>query len=160
MEGLFNPITILLHIVNAVILFLALRHFLYKPIRKFTAARAETIDAQLQHARDVEEDAHQKLLDSEQKLKDADLQVQSVISQSAQRAHEQAQQILAGARKETENMISQAKQDVETMMVSAHQTMADEVASLAVDIASKMLAREVKLEDHQQLVDEFVKKVG
>lgn len=160
MENLFNPITILLHIVNAVILFWALNRFLYKPVRKFTTARAEDINAQLKRADETQEKALDLEKASRQKLKDAEKEAQAIIAGSAQQAHEQAQQILAAARKETQAMAAQAKLDVETMVNSAHQTMADEAAALAVEIASKMLSREVKLSDHQQLVDEFVKKVG
>lgn len=160
MEGLFNPVTILLHIVNAIILLWALNHFLYKPIRKFTTARAEDIQAQLKRAEETEEKAQELENASRQKVRDAEKEAQSIVAESAQQAHEQAQQILNAAKKETEDLAAQAKLDVETMMNSAHQTMADEAAALAVEIASKMLSREVKLSDHQQLVDEFVKKVG
>lgn len=160
MENLFNPITILLHIVNAVILFWALNRFLYKPVRKYTAARAEDINAQLRRADETEGKAFDLEKASRQKLRDAEREAQTIVARSAQQAHEQAQQILIAAKKETEALADQAKQDMETMMNSAHQSLADEAASLAVEIASKMLSREVKLADHQQLVDEFVKKVG
>lgn len=39
MEELFNPVSILLHVVNAVILLTALYFLLYKPVRKFMNAR-------------------------------------------------------------------------------------------------------------------------
>jgi F-type H+-transporting ATPase subunit b len=159
-EDIFNPVTILLHIVNAVILLAALNFLLYKPVRKFTTARADEIRAQLDHAHDNEEQAQKMVAAGEQKLKEADQEALNTIARGAQRAQEQAKQILAAAQRETEQTVAQAKQEVDTLIANAHETMADEAAALAVEIAAKMLAREVKLDDHRQLVDEFVKKVG
>jgi len=160
MEQIFNPLTILFHMFNAALLLLALNFLLYKPVRKFTSARAEGIESQLKNARDSEEKAHQQAMITEQKLKDADEEAITVISKGAQQAQEQAQQILDSAKKETELIIAQARQDVQVMMSNAHQSLADEAASLAVEIAAKMLTREVKPEDHQQLVNDFIQKVG
>lgn len=160
MEGLFNPVTILLHMINAVILLVALNFLLYKPVRKFTTARADEIKAQMQSAREAEEQSQKLVAASEQKLREADQEALSTIAKGAQRAQEQAKQILSAAQRETEQTVAQAKQEVDTMLANAHESMADEAAALAVEIAAKMLAREVKLDDHRQLVDDFVKKVG
>ncbi len=160
MEEIFNPVTILLHFINAAILLCALYFLLYKPVRTYTTDRATMIEKQLLNAKDIEETARQHAVASEQKLKDADREAQNIISNGAQRAHEQVQQILASVQKETDDMMAKARQDMDSMMVTAHETIADEAAALAVDIASKMLAREVKLEDHKQLVNDFVMKVG
>lgn len=160
MEQIFNPLTILFHMINAALLLLALNYLLYKPVHKFTAARAEGIESQLKNASESEEKAYQHVRITEQKLKDADEQAIAVISKGAQQAQAQAQQILDSAKKETEMIIAQARQDVQQMMNSAHQSLADEAASLAVEIAAKMLTREVNPEDHKQLVNDFIQKVG
>lgn len=160
MEDLFNPITILLHIINAFILLAALYYLLYKPVRKYMTARSQGIDDQLKNARETQNKAEGQFAASQQKLKEADEKAIAVISKSAQQANEQAQRILDSAKMETESIVAIAKQDIQTMMDNAHQTMADEAASMAMELASEMLSREVKPEDHKQLVDDFIKKVG
>ena len=160
MEDLFNPISILLHVINAFILLTALYFLLYKPVRKFTTARAQGIEDQLKNAQDTQNKAQDQFAASQQKLKEADEEAIAVISRSTQQANEQAQRILGSAKKENEAIVARAKQDVQTMMDNAHKSLADEAASLAMEIAAEMLAREVKPEDHRQLVNEFIKKVG
>lgn len=160
MEELFNPITILLHVINAVILLVALYFLLYKPVRKFTTARAKGIEDQLKNAQETQSKANDALTASQQKLKNADQEAMAVISQGTIKAQEQAQEILNSAREQAEKIISQARQEAENILFNAQEAMADEAAVLAVEIAAKVLSREVKAEDHQKLIDEFVKKVG
>lgn len=160
MEELFNPITILLHVINAIILLVALYFLLYKPVRKYTTARTQSIDDQLKNAQDMQNKAQDQFSASQQKLKDADREAMTAISQGSQKAQEQAQDIVKSAREQAGQIVAQARQEANTMLFSAHEAMADEAAVLAVEIAAKVLSREVKAEDHQQLIDEFVKKVG
>lgn len=160
MENLFNPISILLHVINAIILLVALYFLLYKPVRKYTAARTQGIDDQLKNAQDTQSKAQDQFSASQQKLKDADREAMTAISQGSQKAQEQAQDIVKSAREQANQIVAQARQEANTMLFSAHEAMADEAAVLAVEIAAKVLSREVKAEDHQQLIDEFVKKVG
>jgi F-type H+-transporting ATPase subunit b len=159
-ENLFNPTSILLHVINAIILLVALYFLLYKPVRKYTAARAQGIDDQLKNAQDTQNKAQDQFSASQQKLKDADREAMTAISQGSQKAQEQAQDIVKSAREQANQIVAQARQEANTMLFSAHEAMADEAAVLAVEIAAKVLSREVKAEDHQQLIDEFVKKVG
>ncbi len=160
MEDLFNPITILLHVINAFILLGALYYLLYKPVRKYTTARTQGIEDQLKNAQDAQNKAQDQFAASQRKLKEADEEAIAVILRSTQQANEQAQRILESAKVETESITAHAKQDIQTMMDNAHKNMADEAASMAMELTSEMLAREVKLEDHKQLVDDFIKKLG
>lgn len=160
MEELFNPITILLHVINAVILLVALYFLLYKPVRKFTTARSKGIEDQLKNAQETQSKANDALTASQQKLKNADQEAMAVVSQGTIKAQEQAQEILNSAREQADKIISQARQEAENILFNAQEAMADEAAVLAVEIAAKVLSREVKAEDHQKLIDEFVKKVG
>ena len=53
MEGLFNPLSILLHTLNALLLFAAIYFLLYKPVKKFLDKRSEGIAQTLQNADDT-----------------------------------------------------------------------------------------------------------
>ncbi len=160
MEELFNPTTILLHVINAAILLVAMYFLLYKPVRKFTTARAQGVEEQLKDAQDTQLKAHDQWTAAQQKLKDADQEAMAAIAQGSVKAREQAQDMIQSAREQAEQIVAQARQEANTLLFTAREAMADEAAVLAVEIAAKVLSREVKAEDHQQLIDEFVKKVG
>ncbi|MEG0766837.1 MAG: hypothetical protein RR482_03890, partial [Clostridia bacterium] len=82
------------------------------------------------------------------------------VSQSAQQAQQCAQEIIADAQKQAQALLNQARLDAEAVRNNAREAMEDEMAALAVSIAAKLLAREVRAEDHQRLIEEFLDRVG
>ena len=55
MEGMFNPLSILLHVVNAAILIFALYKLLYKPVRRYMNRRSEGVAKELQDVTDAQD---------------------------------------------------------------------------------------------------------
>ena len=68
---LFNVRDILLHIVNTLILFVAIRLLVYKPVRKFMNARTERVQAQMDEAAAREAEAKQALEDANAQREEA-----------------------------------------------------------------------------------------
>ncbi|NLG24220.1 MAG: F0F1 ATP synthase subunit B [Clostridiales bacterium] len=160
MEELFNPVSILLHILNAAILLAALYYLLYKPVRRYMRGRAEKIERQLDDARAAKERADQALSQSQAELRGAQRSASDVVAAGARQAQAQADDIVAAARRDADAIREQARRDAEAMMASARASIVDEAASLAIDIAGKLLSREVRPDDHRRLIDEFRAKVG
>ncbi|MEG0766823.1 MAG: ATP synthase F0 subunit B, partial [Clostridia bacterium] len=71
LSELFNPVTILLHVLNACVLFTALYFLLYKPVRKFMKARSAGIEAQLTQAEDMRKAADAQQTESQNTLQQA-----------------------------------------------------------------------------------------
>ena len=146
MEGIFDLSSILWHVLNAAILFVALYFLLYKPVRKFMQKRADGVSAQLEQSHGA--------------LSSAQREAAETVSQSARQAQKRADEILSTANAKAEEIVCRANEEAEQIRQNAHEAMVDEFAKLAVLIASKLLEREVSLEDHQKLIDEFLEKVG
>lgn len=160
MEGIFDLSSILWHVLNAAILFVALYFLLYKPVRKFMQKRADGVSAQLDEAAQKEKDADALLEQSHGALSSAQRKAAETVSQSARQAQKRADEILSTANAKAEEIVRRANEEAEQIRQNAHEAMVDESAKLAVLIASKLLEREVSLEDHQRLIDEFLEKVG
>lgn len=156
---MFNPLSILLHVVNAAILLVALYFLLYKPVRKFMNARAAGVAKELQDVVDAKEQLRQDRNQAQAELEAARKQAADVVAQSVAVAQEQAQQILEDAHTDAEQTLKRAHTESEFMLQNARNEMRDEVANLGVLLAGKILQREVKQDDHAKLVDEFLKKV-
>ena len=122
MEGLFNPVTILLHVINAVILFVVVSKFIYKPVRKFMKAREDKVAQQLAEAKEARAEVGESLKKRDEALRSADQQVENRLAEGRQRLREQETQMLESAR--------------------------------------AVLGREVKREDHEAMIADFLKKVG
>ena len=159
MEGMFNPLSILLHVVNAAILLVALYFLLYKPVRKYMNARTAGVAKELQDVSNAQEQLRQEKIQAQEALMAARKQAAEVVAQSVSQAQEQAQQILEDAHDDAEQTIKRAKTESDFIRKNARNEMRDEVANLSVALAGKILQREVTEEDHAKLVDDFLKKV-
>lgn len=159
MEGMFNPLSILLHVVNAAILLVALYFLLYKPVRKYMNARTAGVVKDLQDVVEAQDKLRAEQSKAQEEIQAARKQAADVIAQSVSQAQEQAQQILEDAHGNAEQAIKRARAESEFMRRNARNEMRDEVADLSVLLAGKILQREVKQDDHAKLVDDFLKKV-
>jgi len=158
-EGLFNPLSILLHVINAIILLVALYFLLLKPVRKFMNARSEKMEAHLLSITAAEHEAQQRIVDAREVITEARKTAADTVAKGVIQAHEQAQKILDEAHHNAAFIMKQANIDADSMRKKARDEMRDEVANLGLALASRLLQREVNQKDHDQLVDEFLKKV-
>jgi F-type H+-transporting ATPase subunit b len=158
-EHLFNPHSIVLHIINAAILLVALYFLLLKPVRKFMNARTDSVNAKLQSVTDAQQELEGQKQAARQEIEAARKTAEDIVAQSVAQAQEQAEKVLEDAHTEAENIIMQAQSEAESMRQSAREEMRGEVAGFSVMLASKILQREVNQRDHEQLVEEFLKKV-
>ncbi|MDD2647591.1 MAG: F0F1 ATP synthase subunit B [Eubacteriales bacterium] len=157
---LINPSDILFHCINVVILFVALRVFLYKPVRKFMNKRDKMVTDQLDNAKQVVDDANVKLTEAKQTAEDAKKQAAQLMTEAAQKAHQTSVEMLERTRHQADDIVAQAKRDAEDEKNKAQDEIKTQAAALAVEIARKVLEREVKPEDNERLVDNFLTKVG
>ena len=162
MEGIFeivSPLSLVMHLVNLIILYIVFKIFLYKPVAKFMKQRAERIaaeraqlDADKAEVASVRERSNdiikQARADAEdqvaQMLVQADIDAKAIRSQ----AEKQAGEILDNARAE-------AEQEKKRQLDALH----EQVMALSVQLASRILEREIKPEDHQKLMEEFLAEV-
>ena len=160
MEGLFNPVTILLHVINAVILFLVVSKFIYKPVRKFMKAREDKVAQQLNEAKIAHEEVGEALQKRDEALRSADLQAEARMTESRKRLQELEGRMLASAQAEREEILAHAHQEADNILNNAREAMQNQATALALDIARAVLGREVRREDHEALISDFLKKVG
>lgn len=160
MEGLFNPISILLHVINAVILFLVVSKFIYKPVRKFMKAREDKVAQQLNEAKEARAEVGEALKKRDEALRLADQQVETRLADGRKRLQEQEAKLLSSAQEERAAIIARAHQEADAILKNAQESMETQATALAMDIARAVLGREVKREDHEQLISDFLKKVG
>ncbi|EJX07232.1 ATP synthase F0 subcomplex B subunit [gut metagenome] len=57
-------------------------------------------------------------------------------------------------------MKERAETEIEQERKKALNDIKDEIGGMALDIASKVVEREISEKDHRQLIDEFIQNVG
>lgn len=160
MEGLFNPISILLHCANAAILLIALYFLLYKPVRKFMLARQARIDGDIERAQQAKVEAQEALDGVQAKLVQAKVEASGIRAEGAINAQKEADEIIAEAHVQEALILKQARSNAQAILEGAHEGMRDQAAELAVEIARAILQREVSAQDNALAVEDFLKKVN
>jgi F-type H+-transporting ATPase subunit b len=153
-------VEILLHIVNIVILFVFLRWLLYKPVAKFLSNRAAGIQKQIDEAAKMQTEAEQLKSKYDEMMANAQELASQIIDQGRSVADDQARQIVADAEGQAGELKDRAKKAIIEQKKQAVIEMRQEVTRIAVQIAEKVLEREVSYEDNQDIIDRFFEKVS
>lgn len=151
---------ILLYIINIIILFFFLRWLLYKPITKFLGDRTDRIQKQINEAAKKQAEAEQLKAKYDAMVADAHSLAAEIIDRGKALADEQAEQILSDASAQAADMCERAEKQIEEQKRQAVLEMRQKVTDMAVQMAGKILEREVTYDDNKQIIDNFFEKVS
>ena len=146
--------------VNFLILFLILRHFLFNKVNNMLTARSEDIKKDINSARINNEKAEQLRLENEQKLKDASKEGKSIVESFKAKADKVSKQILDDANGEAQNTLEKGKKELQREVEKASSDIRSQVVDLAVMLSSKTLGQTIDEAQHRKLIAEFISKVG
>lgn len=151
---------IILYIVNIIILFFFLRWLLYKPITKFLNNRTDAIQKQVNEAAKKQTEAEKLKAKYDAMMADAQDLAAKIIRDGKELADDQAKKIVEDAGEQARQLQSRAEKQLEDQKREALLEMRQEVTDIAIQIASKILEREVTYKDNKQVIDNFFEKVG
>ena len=151
---------VLISLANLLIVFLLVKKFLYKPVKKMLEARQNEIDKNYLDSENAKLDAESAKENYEKKLSDARSEADSLIQSAVNSAHNREEEIIAEAKSEASGIISRAKADAELEVKKAEQGMKEEIVKVGTLLAEKMLEREISEKDHKDLIDSFIEEIG
>ena len=158
-----NPSDIALHLVNIVVLYALLRLLIYKPVRKFMDARAAKVRAQLDEAENISAKAREDQAEYAKRLAAVDEEAHDKLIASTRAAGEAAEAIAAEARAEAQKILAKAQAEADQQRRDIQRQVRPQITGMAVEIAEKLLGREVSAEDNRAIIDSFfesLEKVG
>ena len=147
------PIDMLLNILNIVLLFLLVRRFAYKPVRKFMDARTARVNAAAEEAAAKAAEADEVKAAYTQKLSDSDAQCAAALDTARRDAQRAADAIVSDAKKKADEIVSDAKSQAKQQRADALKDMQSDVVDLAFGISEKLLARSIRDADTEKLAD-------
>lgn len=151
---------ILISLLNLVILFLLVKKFLFKPVKKLFAERKAALDHQYAAAEAAEEQAHAHRAEWEKKLQTADDEADAIIKEATDNAKYRAAQIVEEANAKADGIMQRAEAEAVLTQKKAEEGIKREIVDISAAIAEKMLAREVNAEDHRAMIDSFINEIG
>lgn len=159
-QGGFTPSTYLFSILNIIILFYLLKLILFKPITKIMNDRAERIRKDIEEAQVSKAEAEKFKKQYEQRILGAQEEAEQIIENARRRAQIQADEILQKAKLEAEQIINKAIEQGEIEIQNALESAKKQIASLAIQAATKVIQHNMDNEINRKLVEEFLDEVG
>lgn len=151
---------ILVTMCNTLITFAIIKKFLFKPVRKMLAAREEEVQAMYSNAEQAQNEAENLRVEYTTRLSKAKEEAAEIVGSATRRATVRSEEILRESSQQAAAMMKKAESTIEQERKKAMNELKDEVASLSVMIASKVVERDVKQADHDRFIEEFIDKVG
>ena len=152
--------TIIPTLLNTIILFLILKHFLFGRVNKVLEDRKSAVaktygdaDAALENAQKLETEYSQKL----EKAKEESAEI---LKNAAKKAQQRSDEIIDEAKSEASAIMAKAGSEIEREKKRALNQVKDEITDIAYNMAAKVVGREVSEADSDRLIEEFIDNVG
>ena len=152
--------TFLAQICNLMIQLLIFKKFLLNPVKKVIAERKAKADSQIADAAKLRTEAEAMKAEYEQNLQNARAEANQIVAAAQKTAAARSEELLGEARAQAAALKQKAEADIAQERKKAVNEVKDEIGGIAMEIASKVVEREISEKDHKDLIDEFIKNVG
>ena len=152
--------TMLFTFMNLLLLFYFARKFLFKPVKKMIDSRQEEIDNLYEDAGKAKSDAEQFKAEYEVKLEQATAESEEIMRRAVRNAQLKEEEILKEARDEAAKTLQRAEEQIESERKQAMEDIKNDVSDIAIDIASAVLSREISEDEHREMIDGFIDRLG
>ena len=152
--------TFLAQICNLMIQLVIFKKFLLKPIKQVIADRKAKADSEIADAQKLRTEAEAMKAEYEQNLQNARTEANQIVAAAQKTATARSEEIVGEARAQAAAMKQKAEADIAQERKKAVNEVKDEIGGIAMEIASKVVEREISEKDHKDLIDEFIKNVG
>lgn len=147
-------------ILNLFIQVYLIKRFLFKPINEMLEKRKAKADAQIQDAVKAKDEALAMKEEYEKNMQDAKNKANEILTTAQKTAAVQSEEMLKEAMLQAAAMKEKAEADIAQEKRKAVNEIKGEIGGMAMEIAGKVIEREISEEDHAKLIDEFITNVG
>ena len=151
--------TILAQMLNFFILVWILARFAYKPLVSMMQERKERIAKDLADAQAARNEAEQFKADYAAQIANARQEAQQIVEKAVQQAEATTREQLATAREQIEREKERARQDIVNEHDRAMNNLRNEVISLSVAMATKVVAKDMDSETNTKLIEDAIAKL-
>lgn len=152
--------TFLAQVCNLMIQLVIFKKLLLNPVKKVIAERKAKADSQIADAEKLRTEAEAMKAEYEQNLQNARTEANQIVAAAQKTAAARSEELLGEARAQAAALKQKAEADIAQERKKAVNEVKDEIGGIAMEIASKVVEREISEKDHKDLIDEFIKNVG
>ncbi|WP_072914085.1 F0F1 ATP synthase subunit B [Desulforamulus aeronauticus] len=160
MESLGFNGTLLAQMFNFLVLLILLRAVAYKPFMNMLEKRKELIESSIAAAEEDKKQAEALRASLQAELQHSRQEAAEIVARAAKNAEEQAQQIIEAAKAEAVRVRDGALADIQREKEKAVAELRDQVATLSILVAGKIIDQKLNDDIQKDLVNKFVKEAG
>ena len=147
-------------ICNLFLQMFLIKKFLFKRVQVILDKRRELAEEDLRKARVSRDEAEKLRTEYESNMEQAREKATQIIDLAQKNATAKSDEIIREASQEAVAMKARAEADIALERRKAVNEVKNEIGSMAMEIAGKVIEREVSEQDHAKLIDEFIEQVG
>ena len=147
-------------LINFLILFLILKHYLFKPVNNMIDKRQNEIVDKINKTDEDMKKAEALKNENDKILSGAKNDGINIVEGYKVKAEQLSSDIVKGAKVEADTIIKRAKTEAERQTEKAADEMKNQIVDLAVLMSSKALGETVDEDQHRRLINDFIVKVG
>ena len=152
--------TALFVLLNTLTIYFVAKKFLFGPVMKIIHDRQQEIDDMYAQAQSAQDSA--KALESEYqtKLETAQDTSDRLVKEAVARGKSREEEIIRQANREADAIREKASADIAREKKQAVSEAKNEISSLAMEIAGKVVGQSLDAARQEQLVDSFLEELG
>ena len=154
------PWTLVAQWCNLLILMCLVKKFLFKPVMNILQQRQDEVDKIYADANKAKDEAKTLRADYENRLASAKEEAGEIVKTATAQAQRKSIEMVDEAQAKVNAMMARAEAEIAQERKKAINEIKDEISGMAVDIASKVVEREISAKDHEKLIEDFIKNVG
>lgn len=152
--------TALFVLLNTLTIFFVGRKYLFGPVTKMIEERQQEIDDMYSQADQAKEEAAALQAEYEEKLSLAAETSDRLVREAMERGHNREEEIIKAANAQADAIREKANADIAREKKKALNDAKNEISVIAVDIAGKVVGRQMSQDDQSRLVDDFIDRLG
>ena len=147
-------------LVSFLLLMVLLKKFAWKPLMNIMDQREQTIASNIENAEIAKNEAERLAAERQEKLDKTRAEAATVLNKAKISAESAEKELLDAARLEATRLKKDAKKEIENERKMALASVRDEVSMLSIQIAEKLISKELTNEGHAQLIDKYLERLA
>lgn len=156
----FDIPILIAHAIAVIVIVAFLIYFVYRPFTKWLKSRQTTVDQYYKNAEKASKTANKIKSQAETELKKTYLKSEKILFDAQAKSIQKSQKIIEEARQKSRDNIAKSRLEADEIKNNLQKEINAEIIENAINLSRKLLKRELKTEDHQQLVEDFIKDVN
>lgn len=152
--------TMLLTILNFILLVILLRAILFKPLLKYLDERAKTIAESLRLADENKKRSQEIAIEEERIIREARAKANEIVDRAISTASDESRELIRDAREKAQAIVDATRSELTEEADRIKRELRKDVLSMAISLSEKVLDREIREDDHRDLLEKSFKNLG